>query len=177
MLFCNVFIFQNFATGFFVAYKKEYCEQIIAKMASGLTFPAACSELGISPIQARNWEREHPEFAEARTLGHWKHRAFFEKLLIHSAVGTRPEIKPKDGEKNPQKSTGVNSQSVQFALSRIHHEHYGAEKHRSSEEAIDETVDSIENLESELEHELRELGFKKSSDTKKIRDSGKNKKN
>ena len=159
----------------FVAYNKDLCQSLISKMAQGLTFPAACSELSISPKQARMWERHYPEFAEARTLGHWKHRAFYEKLLVHSALGTKPEMK-ENNSKEVKKSSGVNSQSVQFALSRIHHEHYGADKHRSSEQEIDDDIDTIENLQAELENELRDLGYSKPPSGKKSRDTSKNKK-
>ena len=154
-----------------MTYNEEICQSIIAKMAGGLTFPAACSEIGISPKQARLWEKQYPKFAEARTLGNWKHRAFYEKLLIHSATGTKPDLgKSKNGE--TRKSSGVNAISVQFALSRIHHEHYGVEKYRSTEQEIDEHIDTIENLEAELENEIRELGFSR----KKSVNSRKNKK-
>ena len=46
-------------------YRREYCDQIVDAMATGLSAEAAAARIGISARSLFNWQRQHPEFLQA----------------------------------------------------------------------------------------------------------------
>ncbi len=63
-------------------YKPTYCEEVISLMATGLSFMAACAELGVHRTTAYDWAKEYPEFADALNLGRGKRVLFLERRLL-----------------------------------------------------------------------------------------------
>jgi hypothetical protein len=74
-------------------YNPARCDEIIAHMGKGLSATAAAGEMNITRMTLHNWEKEHPEFAEAMELGRIKRQAFLEKQLMSpSAPGMVPAM-------------------------------------------------------------------------------------
>ena len=49
-------------------YKPEYCDMLIKEMASGISYLAFAGLIRVSNKTLYNWEKDHPEFAEAKEI-------------------------------------------------------------------------------------------------------------
>jgi transposase-like protein len=55
-------------------YKPEYCEMLIAHMSQGKTIKDFAKKIGISTHTLTKWAHIHPEFMDAKDIGHYKSR-------------------------------------------------------------------------------------------------------
>jgi transposase len=62
-------------------YKPEFCDLLIDHMATGLSFESFAAVVGVHRDTLYEWEKVHPEFAEAKKL------AFDQCLLTWEKIG------------------------------------------------------------------------------------------
>ena len=68
-------------------YRREYCDQIVEAMATGLSAEAAAAKIGISARSLFNWQGRHPEFLQAIQEGRQKCLLFWEERAIAISNG------------------------------------------------------------------------------------------
>jgi transposase-like protein len=68
-------------------YKPEYCELLIKHAEEGYSFESFAGRIGVTPKTLYNWEQEHPEFLQAKTVA--KHKMLYadETVLNMGAKG------------------------------------------------------------------------------------------
>ena len=64
-------------------YKEEYCEMLIAHMASGMSFETFGSSIGVSRDRVYEWANKHPNFAEAKKIALIESQYFWEKQGVN----------------------------------------------------------------------------------------------
>lgn len=69
------------------SYKKEYAERLIEHMANGLSYLSFAGEIGVAEATLYVWEKENPDFLEAKTEGFSKNRVYWEKIARDQASG------------------------------------------------------------------------------------------
>lgn len=122
-----------------VKYRIEFCNSLIKWMARGYSYgtwgvdPLGDGSVCLSRTTLYAWEKDYPEWAEAKKKGYEAGLKFFETLLINSTMGVIPKSL-KDLE-----SKGINLSAVIFTLKTRFHEEF-AEKsivdHTSSDNSI-----------------------------------------
>jgi hypothetical protein len=70
-----------------IAYKKEYCEQLIKFMSNGYSFSAFGGEIGIGRRTLFDWAERHPEFKEASEAGQMAAQRYIEHLARIKMLG------------------------------------------------------------------------------------------
>ncbi len=55
-------------------YKPEFCQMLIDWMAEGKTIKDFAKHLKVTKETVSRWGRIHPEFLEAKDMGHYKSR-------------------------------------------------------------------------------------------------------
>jgi hypothetical protein len=68
-------------------YRREYCVQIVAAMAKGLSAEAAAARIGISARSLFYWQKEHPEFLQAIQEGRQRSQLWWEERALAMARG------------------------------------------------------------------------------------------
>jgi hypothetical protein len=68
-------------------YRKEYCDQLIEHMGSGLSFETFAAVLNVSPQTIYQWTYDYQDFLEAKSLGVNACKIFWEKMGVHGAAG------------------------------------------------------------------------------------------
>ena len=68
-------------------YKPEYCKQLIAHMGKGFSFQSFGADAKVSFKTLYNWEKEYPEFAQAKEDGLAANLKFMEKCGIEAITG------------------------------------------------------------------------------------------
>lgn len=63
-------------------YDPIYCEMLLKHMEDGLSFEAFAGVAGCCEKTLYNWEKEHPEFLQAKNIGKAKSRLFWEETGI-----------------------------------------------------------------------------------------------
>jgi hypothetical protein len=76
-------------------YKEEYCKMLQDHLASGLMYESFAGELSISIETLYAWERDYPEFSEAKKIGWPKGYLHWDK--INKAVCSGMKTTLKDG--------------------------------------------------------------------------------
>lgn len=71
-------------------YKPEYCELLIEHMSKGLSFEAFAGAVGVAKQTLYNWEKQFPEFLDAKAIGSGQSQIFWENLGINHVI-TRSE--------------------------------------------------------------------------------------
>ena len=61
-------------------YKAEYCKQLIAHMAEGLSYESFAGLIGVHRDTLYEWEKVHSIFSDSKKIGKAKLLLFFEKL-------------------------------------------------------------------------------------------------
>jgi DNA-binding XRE family transcriptional regulator len=64
------------------AYNEEYCEMLIEHMKKGLSFESFAGVVGVANQTIYNWEKEFPEFLEAKRIGTGYCRLFYEQAGV-----------------------------------------------------------------------------------------------
>lgn len=74
-------------------YLEEYCDKLIEHMASGLSYESFAAlvknfgrRMGVNRNTLYDWEKVHPEWCEAKEIGHEHCRFYWEKLGIEHVV-------------------------------------------------------------------------------------------
>lgn len=70
-------------------YTPELGERILSLMSEGLSLAAAAAECDIYRQRVYDWEKQHPEFADAVKLGRSKRQAVLERRLLTAAEGPK----------------------------------------------------------------------------------------
>lgn len=90
-------------------YKPEYCKQLIAHMAEGLSYESFAGIIGTTRSTLYNWEKlknedgsvRYPEWLEAKEEGYARCQAFWEKAGRNMMLGLKSEqTDPVTGEKH-----------------------------------------------------------------------------
>ena len=68
-------------------YKEKYCEDLKEFMARGLSFQAFAGEIGVTRECLYEWERQIPEFAQAKKEAFAKCEIFWEEKGIQGMIG------------------------------------------------------------------------------------------
>ncbi|OQW44362.1 MAG: hypothetical protein A4S16_03480 [Proteobacteria bacterium SG_bin6] len=68
-------------------YRATYCNEVIEHMAEGFSIASFAGEIGVCRSTITNWQREHPEFAQAVAIGKAKASTWWEKRLREIAQG------------------------------------------------------------------------------------------
>jgi len=68
-------------------YKKEFCQQLIDHMASGLSFEAFAGVAMVCEATLSVWAADHPDFLDAKRLGFGMSRFFWENLGREASRG------------------------------------------------------------------------------------------
>lgn len=66
-------------------YKPEYCEMLIDHMTEGFSYKSFAGKLGITKQALYKWEKDHPEFAEAKEIGLSRSLYWWEALSLEHA--------------------------------------------------------------------------------------------
>lgn len=70
-------------------YRPEFCEMVIAHMASGKSFASFGGIVSVSEQTLYNWRDAHADFLEAYRLGRAKSMNFWEEMGISGAVNSK----------------------------------------------------------------------------------------
>lgn len=68
-------------------YKPEYCDKLIEHMSKGLSYQSFPALLDTCLKTVYNWEKEHPEFLQAKVIGRQKQQLFYEDLGAKASTG------------------------------------------------------------------------------------------
>lgn len=68
-------------------YRKEFGDEIVSLMATGLSLTAAAAELGFHRDTIYEWEKTHPEFSDAVKLARGKRTLKLERDLLTAPDG------------------------------------------------------------------------------------------
>lgn len=96
-------------------YKPEYCQDLIEHMSKGLSYTTWGADHNIATSTIYQWEKDIPEWKEAKEKAFKKAQEFFEKRLIAKVSGQ--EIKGFDSKK-------VDTTCLIFALKTRFHKDY-----------------------------------------------------
>jgi hypothetical protein len=69
------------------AYKKEYCDQLVEHMASGLDFHSFAKIVRVSKSTLDRWAADRPGFTEAKELGEAAYHHHWIELGVRGAKG------------------------------------------------------------------------------------------
>lgn len=102
-------------------YKPEYCEQLVEYMGKGFSYTtfAVTIEPNVNVDTLYEWEKVHPEFADAKRRGYNKGLKFFESLMVSKTMGVVPESLKALGSK------GGDLTALIFVLKTRFHREYG----------------------------------------------------
>lgn len=103
------------------SYRPEMCEELVAWMSQGYsytTFSASKGPSYVSVATMYQWEKDHPQWQQAKKDGFAAGQKFFEDLLLNASVGVIPDSLKK------LKSKGINLSGVIFALKTRFHKDY-----------------------------------------------------
>lgn len=64
-------------------YDEKYCEMLIEHMEQGLSFESFAGLIGCASSTLYNWEKDNPEFLEAKKIGFDRNRLFYERAGIN----------------------------------------------------------------------------------------------
>lgn len=67
-------------------YKKENCELLIKHMEKGFSYESFAGLIGVSKQTIYDWEKQYPEFLDAKEVGVEKSRIFWENLGIQNII-------------------------------------------------------------------------------------------
>jgi transcriptional regulator with XRE-family HTH domain len=76
-------------------YDPKYCGQLIAHMAGGLSYESFAAVVGVRRSTLYNWEKENPEFLDAKEKGVDLNLLFYERLGRAALVGQEITIGKK----------------------------------------------------------------------------------
>jgi hypothetical protein len=68
-------------------YKKEFCDELIAHMAQGLSFESFAAKVDANPDTLFTWAKRHREFSEAKKKGTARSLLFWETMGRNGAAG------------------------------------------------------------------------------------------
>lgn len=71
-------------------YLPEYCDQLIEHMRKGYSFEAFAADLSVGRSTLYEWEKAHPEFKQAKEIGHEKCLKHWETIAL-DGVWNHPE--------------------------------------------------------------------------------------
>lgn len=106
-------------------YKQEYCEQLIAHLAEGLSYESFAGVIGVARSTLFNWEKlkndddslRYPEWLEAKEIGFAKCQLFWERLGRNMTLGLKGEqTDPNTGKKTEVDYTKGNSTTWIFNM-------------------------------------------------------------
>lgn len=63
-------------------YEEKYCEMLIEHMEQGLSFESFAGFIGCASSTLYNWEKDNPEFLEAKKVGFDRNRLFYERAGV-----------------------------------------------------------------------------------------------
>lgn len=64
------------------SYDPKYCQELIDFMAQGYSYEAFAGKIGVSSKTLYNWEKDHPEFLQAKSEAFDQSRLFWETAAI-----------------------------------------------------------------------------------------------
>lgn len=68
-------------------YKKKYCKELVDHMSKGLSYESFAAVVGTWHGTLYNWEKQYPEFLEAKKLAFDKCRMWWEAIGIQGMLG------------------------------------------------------------------------------------------
>ena len=71
-------------------YKPEYCSQLIAHMASGLSFESFAAVIKVNQDTIHEWAKVHPDFSEAKKEAWGQNMLFWERIGLTGMIGKVP---------------------------------------------------------------------------------------
>ena len=71
----------------FTFYQKKYCQELIEHMSNGFSFCSFAHVVGVSVNTIINWDKEHPDFNDARAMGQTASYYFWQKLGLAGVQG------------------------------------------------------------------------------------------
>lgn len=108
-------------------YKPEYCQKLIEHMGKGFSYETFGAEVGCGRTTLYDWEKQHPEWKEAKKQAMERAMKFFEQRLIVKISGV--DIEGVDTKK-------IDTSCLIFALKTRFHQVYGERnKHDISTES------------------------------------------
>lgn len=72
-----------------IKYKTEYCEMLINHMAEGLSYQSFAGLIGVSYKTLFEWEKDYPEFKEAKDRAKPMQLLWDERMLNKGIIGTQ----------------------------------------------------------------------------------------
>lgn len=70
-------------------YRAEYCDKVIKHMSSGLSFESFAGEVDVCIATLYVWEKDHPEFLEAKNRAFAKNLTWWERQAHEGLWGER----------------------------------------------------------------------------------------
>lgn len=109
-------------------FKPEYCEMLVDHMRQGNSYSTFILKVGCTRKTLYNWEKDFPEWANAKEEGMQAAKSFLESRLMVKASGQKVEgIDPKL----------IDTTCLIFALKTRFHETYGDKtKHEVSGDGV-----------------------------------------
>ena len=104
-----------------IKYRKAYCEELIKWMGKGKSYITwgAKHDPRIATSTQYNWEKDFPEWKEAKRIGYALGLDYYENLLQSVMLGIVP------GELKALGSKNINLTAVIFTLKTRFHNQYG----------------------------------------------------
>lgn len=86
-------------------YDPKFCEELVKHMAKGLSFEAFAGAIGVTKATLYNWEKDFPEFLDAKGIGWEKARIFWEELGIDNIINRSDSVSHgKEGGESSSRS-------------------------------------------------------------------------
>ena len=76
-----------------IKYKPEYCDKLIDHMRQGKTYTSFAKLVKVRPATLIDWEREYPDFNNAKSEAFLLRKDFFEGKFVEIALGQDPNAK------------------------------------------------------------------------------------
>lgn len=106
-----------------IKYRPEFCQQLIDHMAQGMSYASFGAKVNCGRQTMYDWEKEYPEWKEAKETAQVAAQAWFETRLI-SIISGRKYTKD-EADKMKFDPSLVNTSGLIFALKTRFHQDYG----------------------------------------------------
>lgn len=73
-------------------YKKKYCQMLIDHMSNGLSFSSFGCSIDVNRDTLFQWEKDHKEFSDAKSIGREKQEYFYEVTGVQAMRGKIPDF-------------------------------------------------------------------------------------
>ena len=118
----------------------KYCEMLIEEMGKGFSYEAFAGIINTCIQTLYNWEKEHPEFLEAKKQAFQKSRLFWEQLAVDNIINKTDSESWEGG--GSSKSRSLNSTVWIFNMKN----RFGWRDKQPDEDSVNVTVNLADKL-------------------------------